>query len=164
MTVEAQDEQGGRTTVAVTINVIDDDSEAPETPGKPTVTAQTLNSLWPSVGRRPANAGPAINDYDVQYSEDGGAFADRPHNGPRTTATITGLKARHRPTEVQVLARSATKAKAPGPSPPTLRTSRQPGADVQRGREHHALLCREHDRRPQRRQPGNRERHRRRHA
>ena len=117
VTVEAQDEQSGRTTVAVTINVIDDDSEAPETPGKPTVTAQTLNSLairWTA----PANAGPAINDYDVQYSEDGGAFADRPHSGPRTTTTITGLTP---DTDYPGAGAGAVsrRRKAPGPSPPT---------------------------------------------
>ena len=67
-------------------------------------TASTLNSLsirWTA----PANTGPSINDYDVQYSEDGGAFTDWPHTGPGTTATITGLKA-NTPYEVQVLARN----------------------------------------------------------
>ena len=80
VTVEAQDEQGGRSTISVTIEVTDDDNERPETPDKPTVTASTLNSLsirWTA----PANAGPDINDYDVQYSEDGGAFTDSPHTG-----------------------------------------------------------------------------------
>ncbi len=104
VTVEAQDERGGRSTISVTIEVTDDDNERPETPDKPTVTASTLNSLsirWTA----PANAGPDINDYDVQYSEDGGAFTDSPHTGPGTTTTITGLKA-NTPYEVQVLARS----------------------------------------------------------
>ena len=104
VTVEAQDEQGGRATIAVTIDVTDDDSEAPEAPDKPTVTAQTLNSLsirWTA----PANTGPAINDYDVQFSEDGGAFTDWPHTGPGTTTTITSLTA-DTPYRVQVLARS----------------------------------------------------------
>ena len=104
VTVQAQDEQDGRATITVTINVIDDDSEAPNTPDKPTVTAQTLNSLsirWTA----PDNAGPAINDYDVQYSEDGAAFTDWPHSGPRTTTTITGLTP-DTDYQVQVLARS----------------------------------------------------------
>ena len=104
VTVEAQDEQGGRATITVTIDVINDDSEAPEAPGKPTISAQTLNSLsirWTA----PVNAGPAVNDYDVQYSEDGGAFTGWPHTGPATTATITGLNA-NTPYQVQVLARS----------------------------------------------------------
>ena len=102
--VEAQDEQGGRSTISVSIEVTDDDNERPDRPDKPTVTASTLNSLsirWTA----PANAGPGINDYDVQYSEDGGAFADWPHTGPGTTTTIMGLKA-NTPYEVQVLARS----------------------------------------------------------
>ena len=104
VTVEAQDEHGGRATIAVTIDVTDDDSEAPEAPDKPTFTAQTLNSLsirWTA----PANTGPAINDYDVQFSEDGGAFTDWPHTGPGTTTTITSLTA-DTPYRVQVLARS----------------------------------------------------------
>ena len=104
VTVEAQDEHGGRATISVTIDVTDDDSEDPEAPGKPTVTAQTLNSLsirWTA----PVNTGPAVNDYDVQYSEDGGAFTDWPHTGPGTTATITSLTA-DTPYRVQVLARS----------------------------------------------------------
>ncbi len=88
----------------MTIDVTDDDNERPETPDKPTVTASTLNSLsirWTA----PANTGPDINDYDVQYSEDGGAFTEWPHTGPGTTTTITGLKA-NTPYAVQVLARS----------------------------------------------------------
>ena len=104
VTVEAQDEQDGRATITVTINVIDDDTEEPEAPGKPTVTAQTLNSLsirWTA----PDNTGPAVNDYDVQYSEDGGAFTNWPHTGPGTTTTITGLSA-NTPYRAQVLARS----------------------------------------------------------
>ena len=104
VTVEAEDEQGGRRTVSVTIELIDDDSERPERPDKPTVTASTMNSLsirWTA----PANTGPAINDYDVQYSEDGGAFQDWPHTGPGTSATITGLED-DTPYQVQVLARS----------------------------------------------------------
>ncbi len=104
VTVEAHDEQGETASITVTINVIDDDTEEPEASGRPTVTAQTLNSLsirWTA----PANTGPAINDYDVQYSEDGGAFTDWPHTGPGTTTTITGLNA-NTPYRVQVLARS----------------------------------------------------------
>ena len=104
VTVEGRDEQDGSATITVTINVIDDDTEEPETPDKPTVTGQTLSSLsirWTA----PANTGPAVNDYDVQYSEDGGAFTDWPHTGPGTTTTITSLTA-DTPYRVQVLARS----------------------------------------------------------
>ena len=104
VTVEATDEPGGGTTVTVTIELIDDDNERPDRPDKPTVTASTLNSLsvrWTA----PTNTGPAINDYDVQYSEDGGTFGDWPHTGPGTSTTITSLTADTR-YQVQVLARS----------------------------------------------------------
>ena len=73
VTVEAQDEQGGRATITVTIDITDDDNERPERPDKPTVTASTLNSLsirWTA----PTNTGPDINDYDVQYRKAGDSF------------------------------------------------------------------------------------------
>ena len=104
VTVEAQDEQGGRATITVTIDITDDDTEQPEKPDQPAVTASTLNSLsirWMA----PANPGPIINDYDVRYSEDGGAFTDWPHTGPRTSTTITSLTP-NTSYQVQVLARS----------------------------------------------------------
>ena len=105
VTVQAQDEHGGRATVSVTIAVTDDDSERPETPDKPTVTASTSNSLsvrWTA----PVNTGPAINDYDVQYREGtSGAFSPWTHDGPGTSTTITGLTA-NTDYQVQVLARS----------------------------------------------------------
>ena len=104
VTVEATDEPGGGTTVTVTIELIDDDNERPDRPDRPTVTASTLNSLsirWTA----PANTGPDIHDYDVQYSEDGGTFDDWPHTGPGTSTTITSLTADTR-YQVQVLARS----------------------------------------------------------
>ncbi len=103
VTVEASDEPGGRTTSGVAIELIDDDNERPERPDRPTVTASTLNSLsirWTT----PTNTGPAINDYDVQYS-DGGSFEDWPHTGPGTSTTITSLTG-DTPYQVQVLARS----------------------------------------------------------
>ena len=92
MTVEAQDEQGGRATIAVTIDVADDDSEAPESPDRPTVTASTLTSL--SIGwTEPGNTGPPITDYNVQYREgSSGAFTAVAHDGARTTTTISDLK------------------------------------------------------------------------
>ena len=103
--VEAQDDQGGRATITVTINITDDNNERPERPDQPTVTGSTLNSLsirWTA----PANPGPNINDYDVQYrAGTSGLFTAWPHTGTGTTATITGLTANTR-YEVQVLARS----------------------------------------------------------
>ena len=68
VTVEAADDQGGRATITVTIDITDDDNERPERPDRPTVTASTLTSLtirW----TEPANPGPAITDYNVQYRE-----------------------------------------------------------------------------------------------
>ena len=88
----------------MTIDITDNDNERPERPDQPTVTASTLNSLsirWTV----PVNTGPNINDYDVQYSENGGAFTDWPHTGPGTSTTITGLTTNAR-YEIQVLARS----------------------------------------------------------
>ena len=104
VTVEAQDDQGGRETITVTIDITDEDNERPERPDEPAVTASTLNSLsisWTA----PANTGPNINDYDVQYRENGGAFTDWPHTGPGTSTTITSLTA-NTLYQVQVLARS----------------------------------------------------------
>ena len=92
VTVEAQDEQGGRATIAVTIDVTDDDNERPDKPDPPTVTASTLTSLsvrW----IEPSNTGPPITDYNVQYREgSSGAFTAVAHDGARTTTTISNLK------------------------------------------------------------------------
>ena len=104
VTVEAADDQGGRATITVTIDITDDDNERPERPDEPAVTASTLNSLsirWTA----PVNTGPNINDYDVQYSENRGAFTDWPHTGTGTSTTITSLTA-NTSYQVQVLARS----------------------------------------------------------
>ena len=103
--VEAQDEQGGRATIAVTIDVTDDDNERPERPDQPTVTASTLTSL--TIGwTAPANPGPPITDYNVRYREgSGGAFTAAAHDGIRTTTTISNLKS-NTSYEIQVQATS----------------------------------------------------------
>ncbi len=105
VTVEAADDQGGRATITVTIDITDDDNERPERPAQPAVTASTLNSLsirWTA----PANPGPNINDYDVQYREGtSGPFTAWPHTGPGTSTTITSLTT-NTSYQVQVLARS----------------------------------------------------------
>ena len=92
VTVDAQDEQGGRATIAVTIDVTDDDNERPDKPDPPTVAASTLTSLsvrW----TEPGNTGPPITDYNVQYREgSSGAFTAVAHDGARTTTTISNLK------------------------------------------------------------------------
>ena len=92
VTVDAQDEQGGRATIAVTIDVTDDDNERPDKPDPPTVAASTLTSLsvrW----TEPGNTGPPITDYNVHYREgSSGAFTAVAHDGARTTTTISNLK------------------------------------------------------------------------
>ena len=92
VTVEAADDQGGRATIAVTIDITDDDNERPQRPDRPSVTASTLTSLtlrW----TEPANPGPPITDYNVQYREgSSGAFTAAAHDGIRTTTTIANLE------------------------------------------------------------------------
>ena len=92
VTVEAQDEQGGRATIAVTIDITDDDNERPQRPDRPSVTASTLTSLtlrW----TEPSNTGPPITDYNVQYREgSSGAFTAAAHDGTGRTTTIANLK------------------------------------------------------------------------
>ena len=81
-------------TQAITISVTDDTSEAvtrlPDPPSL-TVTGTTETSLtlgW----QQPA--GPAVEDYDVQYRVVGtNAWSDWSHTGPARTATLTGLTA-----------------------------------------------------------------------
>ena len=53
-------------TQSIVVTVSDKDNEAPGQPAAPTIAEATLNSLkvtWAV----PANAGPEITDYDVQY-------------------------------------------------------------------------------------------------
>ena len=55
----------------------------------------------------PANTGPAITDYDVQYREGtSGGWTSHDHTGTATTATIAGLT-EGRSYQVQVRARNA---------------------------------------------------------
>ncbi len=113
--VRVEDGEGGNATTEVTISVEDED-EPPARPAAPTVTASTLNSLslrWTA----PANTGPDISDYDVQYrAGGGGAFTDWAHSGTGTVATITGLVT-GTVYEVQVRARSA---EGDGPWSPSI--------------------------------------------
>ena len=92
VTVEAEDEQGGRATIVVTIEVTDDDNERPGQPDPPSVTESTLTSLtvrWTA----PSNTGPAITDYNVQYREGtSGPFTSVTHDGPGRTTTISNLQ------------------------------------------------------------------------
>ena len=78
-------------TQTITVTVTDVAGEAPGKPAAPTVTAASVSSLtvnWSA----PANAGPAITDYDVQYrAGTSGNWSDGGHAGTATTATLTGL-------------------------------------------------------------------------
>ena len=68
VTVEADDGNGNRGDVSVTIDVTDVD-EPPGKPAAPTVTAASVTSLrvtWTA----PANRGPPIEDYDYRYRTD----------------------------------------------------------------------------------------------
>ena len=109
VTVKATDVAGATATIAVTIDVTDDDTEAPGAPAAPTFGTVTEDSLvvnW----REPANAGPAITDYDVRYQtmSPPGSWAELPDttDSTATTATITSLteSTLH---EVQVRAQNA---------------------------------------------------------
>ena len=70
--------------------IVEDDDEPPGKPDPPTVSDETENSLtvtW----TEPANTGPDIANYYVQYRISG-AFTDWPDTGPSLTRTITGLR------------------------------------------------------------------------
>ena len=93
VTVEATSGTGTRektATQTITVTVTDED-EAPGKPDAPSVSAASVTSLtvnWSA----PANAGPAITDYDVQYREGtSGSWSNGNHAGTATTATLSGL-------------------------------------------------------------------------
>ena len=93
-------------TASRTITVaVSDTTEGPATPAAPTVWSASSDSLtvrW----TLPANAGPLIRDYDVQYRVgNSGDFDDWDHGGAGTVATITGL-ASSTSYQIKVLARS----------------------------------------------------------
>ena len=76
----------------ITVTVSDKDDEAPGQPAVPTIAEATMNSLkvtW----EVPANAGPEITDYDVQYkASDDDGFTDAEYDGTDLTLTLTNLK------------------------------------------------------------------------
>ena len=74
-------------TITVTVTDVDEPPEAPEAPMARVASSTSLEVTWTA----PANTGPDITDYDVQYREVGGAFAEWSHTGTGTAATITGL-------------------------------------------------------------------------
>ena len=102
-TVQASDGQGGTDRAAVTVSVTD--VGPPDAPGAPTVAAVVGGGLSVS-WEAPANAGPAITDYDVRYRETGASsWTDHAHDGTDTSTTIAGLEAG---VEYQVQARASS--------------------------------------------------------
>ncbi|MDE0365527.1 MAG: fibronectin type III domain-containing protein [Gammaproteobacteria bacterium] len=89
--VVADDGKGGRASIDVTVELTDEDGEAPGKPAEPLLTGATTTSLtvtWTP----PDNSGPAIVDYDLGYRVlNTGSFADWPHHGTATSATIENL-------------------------------------------------------------------------
>ena len=94
VTVQATSGTGTRektATQTITVTVTDDDTEKPGKPNAPTVSAASVSSLTVS-WTAPANAGPAITDYDVQYREGtSGSWTDGGHTGTAVTATLSSL-------------------------------------------------------------------------
>ena len=90
--VEVSDDHGGTARQPVTITVTDE-NEPPDAPDAPTVTATSSKSLavaWTA----PANLGPPVSDYDVQYrvanSDD--AFTNVGYDGTGTTTALNDLR------------------------------------------------------------------------
>ncbi len=110
VTVTVNDGREGSSVIEVTINVTDA-AEPPAAPSAPRVTGASLESLrldW----RPPANTGPAISDYDVQYRKQGAAdWTSHPFTGTKTMAAIRGLES-GADYEVQVRAKNAEGAGA----------------------------------------------------
>ena len=103
--VKADDSNGGTDTIAVTLNVTDQD-EAPVAPAVPSVTSTSgsttsVNVMWSA----PSNTGrPAITSYDLQYREGmTGNWMDGPQDVNVTNSPIMGLK---EDTEYQVQVRA----------------------------------------------------------
>ena len=93
VTVKADDGNGGTDTIAVTIDIADED-EPPSAPAAPTVSAvsgttDSLEVAWTA----PGNAGkPDIASYDLQYRKGTtGNWIDGPQDETGTSATIDGL-------------------------------------------------------------------------
>ena len=129
VTVEVSDDQGGTARQPVTI-LVTDENEPPDAPDAPTVTATSSKSLavaWTA----PANLGPPVSDYDVQYrlanSDD--AFTDVGFDGTGTTTTLDGL-------------RPGTGLRGASPRPQRRRHQPVVGPGHRHnGRQHRADLC-----------------------
>ena len=150
VTVKADDGNGGTDTVTVTVTVTDVD-EPPGQAAAPSVSARTataasgtsLSVTWTP----PANTGPAIASYDLQYRQGAsGSFTDGPQDVTGNRAAIASL-APNTSYEVQVRATNAEatasgRFRDPGPPlPPPLHRGRRltasnastPGTMLRRG-------------------------------
>lgn len=80
--------------IALTVFVTDVD-EPPDAPAPANVASATPTSL--TIGwEEPANTGPRIDDYDVEYRAPAGDFEDAGHDGRATSARLTGLDSQTR--------------------------------------------------------------------
>ena len=102
-----------RQTITVTVLNVPEQPAKPDAPTVASATSLTVN--WSA----PANAGPAITDYDVQYREGTtGDWSDGNHTGSATTATLSGLsrtpptRCRCGPPTTRAPARGRTRAAA----------------------------------------------------
>ena len=113
--VKADDSNGGTDTIAVTITVTDV-NEPPAAPAAPTVSAITGSTTSLTVSwTAPANTGPPIDDYDLQYRQgNSGNFTNGPQNVSGTPATIDNLL---EDTVYQVQVRASNDEGASGWSP-----------------------------------------------
>ena len=91
-------------TQAITVTVTDV-NEPPSAPATPTISAVTASGFTVS-WTAPANPGPAITAYAVQYRVSGGTWADAGHSGTGLSVAVTGLTA-NTSYEVQVKATNA---------------------------------------------------------
>ena len=89
-------------TITVTVT---DVAEPPSAPATPTISAVTETGFTVS-WTAPANTGPAITAYAVQYRVSGGTWADAGHSGTGLSVAVTGLTA-NTSYEVQVKATNA---------------------------------------------------------
>ena len=93
VTVRVTDGRGGTDAANLTINVTDVNSEAPDTPFAPRVTAVSSTRLHVS-WEEPDNQGPLITDYDYRYRAAGGSWTEVTGTTVAgTTVTIQGLAA-----------------------------------------------------------------------
>ena len=109
--VQATSGTGAREMAAeqtVVVTVTDDDTEAPDVPGAPSVLSASANSLTVSWDE-PANDGPRITDYDYRYrtSSPQGNWTEVTSTAIRGPSTTVGGLSDNTAYDVQVLATNA---------------------------------------------------------